>query len=152
MNRQSLNKRHAALARSLITLLPRFRQTLYAGITPLEPWLTRAKVVALSALNTEGAQTMTALHNATGLEKGSVTPIVDDLILRKKVTRETDEHDRRKTIIQLTKEGRALAEQLEANLSRHVSEKLKQLSDSDVQRLITAVEIFTDIQAKLSSS
>ena len=61
---------------------------------------------ALLILYDKGETTMTELHHAIGLEKGSLTTVVDQLIEKTLVERKRDIGDRRKVNILLTALGR----------------------------------------------
>ena len=92
---------------------------------------------------------MTALHRAIGLEKGSLTSVIDQLIKKKLVERKRDEADRRKVIITLTDTGRKKAEVLRMEIAGHIKNNLERLPVEDRKRFYRAVEALMDISRKL---
>jgi DNA-binding MarR family transcriptional regulator len=62
--------------------------------------------IVLSALSTGPRQTQLALAQSLGLDKTTMTSLLDRLEARGLVTRSTDSHDRRARIPELTADGR----------------------------------------------
>src|ERR1700760_3765440 len=62
--------------------------------------------VVLSALSDGSRQTQLALAHSLGLDKTTMTSLLDRMEARGLVTRSTDSHDRRARLPQLTGEGR----------------------------------------------
>ena len=72
--------------------------------------------IVLSALSTGPRQTQLALAQSLGLDKTTMTSLLDRLEARGLITRCTDRHDRRARIPELTEEGRRI--QAEVTLAR----------------------------------
>lgn len=72
------------------------------GLSGARDWLV------LSALSTGPRQTQLALAHSLGLDKTTMTSLLDRMEARGLVTRYTDSHDRRARIPELTEEGRRL--------------------------------------------
>jgi DNA-binding MarR family transcriptional regulator len=70
------------------------------GLTGARDW------IVLSALSTGPRQTQLALAHALGLDKTTMTSLLDRMEARGLVTRATDRHDRRARIPELTADGR----------------------------------------------
>lgn len=93
--------------------------------------------------------TMTSIHEAIGLEKGSLTGVIDQLIKKKLVERKSDRADRRKVIITLTDKGRRKAEILRMEIADHIKSNLEKLPAEDRKRFFRAVEALIDISQRL---
>lgn len=72
------------------------------GLSGARDWLV------LAALSTGPRQTQLALAHSLGLDKTTMTSLLDRLEARGLVTRSTDSHDRRARIPELTEDGRRL--------------------------------------------
>jgi DNA-binding MarR family transcriptional regulator len=70
------------------------------GLTGARDW------IVLSALSTGPRQTQLALAHSLGLDKTTMTSLLDRMEARGLVTRCTDTHDRRARIPELTEDGR----------------------------------------------
>jgi MarR family transcriptional regulator, organic hydroperoxide resistance regulator len=70
------------------------------GLTGARDW------IVLSALAADSGQTQLALAQSLGLDKTTMTSLLDRMESRGLVTRRTDSHDRRARIPELTGEGR----------------------------------------------
>lgn len=101
-------------------------------------------------LNEKGPLTMTQLHHVVGLEKGSLTSVIDRLIDLAFVERNSVAGDRRKVEIVLTPKGRQIAGELRVEIAHFIRGKLEELSVEDRERFYHALEILHDINGKLS--
>jgi MarR family transcriptional regulator, organic hydroperoxide resistance regulator len=72
------------------------------GLSGARDWLV------LSALSTGPRQTQLALAHSLGLDKTTMTSLLDRMEARGLITRGTDSHDRRARIPELTEDGRRL--------------------------------------------
>jgi MarR family transcriptional regulator, organic hydroperoxide resistance regulator len=110
------------------------------GLSGARDWLV------LSALSTGPRQTQLALAHSLGLDKTTMTSLLDRMEARGLITRRTDRHDRRARIPELTEDGRRVEaevtsarDQVEAALlatftpdERHqLRDLLSRLADSD---------------------
>ena len=93
--------------------------------------------------------TMTELHKFTGLEKGSLTTVVDQLITKRLVERVGDEKDRRKVIVCLTSLGKKHLAILRKDVSRFIQSQLDKLSADQRERFYKAIKILIEISEKL---
>jgi DNA-binding MarR family transcriptional regulator len=103
----------------------------------------------LLILYDKGETTMTALHEAIGLEKGSLTTVIDQLIEKALVERKRDEKDRRKVYISVTPMGREKVGILRMEIASYIKNNLERLPSKDLERFYQAVEALTDISQKL---
>ena len=92
---------------------------------------------------------MTELHHAIGLEKGSLTTVVDQLIEKTLVERKRDVGDRRKVNILLTALGRKKVDTLRMEIANYIKKSLDGLPAKDRERFYKAVKVLIDISGKL---
>jgi len=85
---------------------------------------------------------MAFLSREAGLEKGSLTAVIDSLEAMGLVSRERDENDRRSFTITTTPAGALMAEQIEALFREHLSALLEKLSREDRLEFEKAAETF----------
>jgi DNA-binding MarR family transcriptional regulator len=100
-------------------------------------------------LDDKEAMTMTQLHRFIGLEKGSLTSVVDQLIKKSLVQRKRVAGDRRKVEIDLTAFGKNKVGILKKEIAEYIHGKLQQLTPDDRKRFYQAVETLSDISRKL---
>lgn len=93
--------------------------------------------------------TMTELHLMTGLEKGSLTTIVDQLIEKSLVRRGRDKGDRRKVFVSLTDAGKKLVGARKAEIARFVQGRLENLSPVHREEFSRAIKTILDILERL---
>lgn len=77
-----------------------------------DPQLTSVQFVTLCALRDHGASTQTDLIRATGIDQATIRGIIERLRKRGLIHSSSDSSDRRKVIVQLAPEGRALLERM----------------------------------------
>lgn len=111
--------------------------------------LNRTQGRTLLFLYDRGKTTMTSLHEAIGLEKGSLTAVIDQLMEKGLVERKSDHADRRKVLITLTDKGREKAEILRMEIADHIKRNLERLAPEDRKRFYLAVEALIDISRKI---
>ena len=100
-------------------------------------------------LNDVEETTMTELHKTIGLEKGSLTTVIDQLIEKELVERKGDKKDRRKVLISLTAKGREKVGILRMEIAGYIKNNLEKLPEIDRKRFYKAVEALDDISLKL---
>src|SRR6185437_4150650 len=99
------------------------------GLSGARDWLV------LSALSTGPRQTQLALAHSLGVDKTTMTSLLDRLEARGLITRSTDSHDRRARIPELTEDGRKV--QAEVTRARdHVEAGLLAAFTSQEQDLL----------------
>ena len=103
----------------------------------------------LLILYDKGETTMTELHHAIGLEKGSLTTVIDHLIEKTLVERRGDARDRRKVNISLTALGRKKVDILRMEIASYIKKSLDKLQAKDRERFYRAVKVLIDISGKL---
>lgn len=94
--------------------------------------------------------TMTQLGRLLGLDKSSISGLVDRAQRRGLVTRTVSANDRRAFQVSITDAGRQLIEQLAAQFAEQIELSVAPLSDADRQRLsqLAAQVVATDAQRR----
>lgn len=82
------------------------------------------------------------LSRKAGLEKGSLTTVIDSLEAAGLVSRTRDESDRRSFIVKPTQAGSLLAENIDALFDRHLESILGKLSPEDRNEFEQATAAF----------
>ena len=103
----------------------------------------------LLIIHDRGEMTMTALHQIIGLEKGSLTAVIDQLIRKGLVKRERDQKDRRRVNISLSETGKKKVKILRMEIADHIRKNLERLPPEDRKRFYRTVESLIDIGRKL---
>ena len=96
-----------------------------------------------------GRLTMSELHDLTGLERGSLTTIVDGLIEHGLVERKRGKDDRRKVFVIPTPKGISADSEIYQEIEQHVKRMLDNISQEDRNRFFNAMKILGDIADKL---
>ena len=128
----------------LLNILPRMMHVIlqdYISETALDRGLNHTQIKTLIHIHQAGSTTMTPICRSISLEKGSMTTVVDQLVDRKLVERTRDRDDRRKVVVSITEQGKALAEELHDELSAYISSRLSCLTEREVADFWDAVSI-----------
>ncbi len=103
--------------------------------------MTMVQMRALMAVGYESGCTMGELASRLGIGMSAATGLVDRLVERGALERESDSADRRVVRVRMSEAGmRAGQEWYEAQI-QHMSEALGDLSDRDIQRVAGAMEL-----------
>lgn len=94
---------------------------------------------ALAYLKTNPGTSLSSLADHIGLTLPSMSKLVDGLVGRKLVTRETPEGDRRRITLTLTARGRATLQSAYSSAQAHLAKRLAALPEHD---RATVVEVF----------
>jgi len=111
--------------------------------------LNKTHVKVLLVVHVEDSPHMSQVCYHMNMEKGSLTPVIDNLIELDLVERKRNRNDRRKVNITLTTKGRDL---VYSNLQRaheHILGKMKHLPAEDVERFKRAMLDLHDITSKI---
>lgn len=103
----------------------------------------------LLIIHDKGEMTMTALHQIIGLEKGSLTAVIDQLLGKGLVKRERDQKDRRRVNISLSETGRKKVKILRMEIAGHIRKNLQRLPEEHRERFYRTVESLIDISREL---
>jgi len=80
-----------------------------------------------------------------GLTLPSVSKLVDGLVKQKLITRKESATDRRKLTLVLTQTGEAIVDSARADARANLAQKLKQLSDNDLETISQAMQLLRPI-------
>jgi len=104
--------------------------------------VTMSQCMTLEALVREGRSTVSSLADTLGLDKSTVTRVVDVLVRDGLLTRKRDEKtDRRRVFVALTPRGRALARKLEQAADAYCERILDRLPEARRPQVLEALEI-----------
>jgi len=146
-----MNKEESELIAQFPRVAHRVKRKLVAGHSfarfGLE--LTQTQIQVLFITDDHHRLTMTALHELTGLEKGSLTTVIDQLIGKGMIERRRTEEDRRRVYVSLTGFGREKVALLREDVFDFIKERLEQLSAIERGRFYQAVKILSEISERL---
>ncbi len=91
--------------------------------------------IVLAALSTGPRQTQLSLANSLGLDKTTMTALLDRMEARGLITRSLDRHDRRARIPELTEEGRRVQAAVTGARNRVEAELLRTFSETEQRQL-----------------
>ena len=143
----SRSRRRSAEAQRLLDLLnalgsTTFRQLLWQRASELD--LTYAQSQVLFHVADNAGCHMGDVAKAFGVTLPAVTHIVDRLEEKQFLSRADDPGDRRVYILELTRGGRALVQELHGLQMRGVEGVLRRMSGDDRQRVLKGLEALVD--------
>ncbi len=144
MNKESIAVR-------ALTTFPLFMHKVFHDFQPDsgELNLNKTHMKTLMVIYIENSPHMTKVCYHMNMEKGSLTPIIDNLIEMELVQRRRNPEDRRKVNLYLTDQGRRLVLENLHRAHQHILEKMKRLPKEEVQRFKNALLDLHDITLKL---
>lgn len=111
--------------------------------------LYKNQIRAVMVIGNRGQLSASLLGKLLTLRKSSITSLVDSLIEKNFVKRETDTLDRRKCLLSLTEEGLQYREEKYNTLHIEMRPILEKLSDDEIKSLFDALDTVTAIFKKL---
>jgi MarR family transcriptional regulator, 2-MHQ and catechol-resistance regulon repressor len=97
--------------------------------------LTPAQFDVISTLGNTNGMSMGEIGEKTLITKGTLTGVIDRLIQKDLVRRETPEDNRRSVIVQLTPKGQETFEQVFPAHIAHLKNRFEQLEESELDLL-----------------
>jgi DNA-binding MarR family transcriptional regulator len=151
----SRTRRRSAEAQRLLDLLnalgsTTFRQLLWQRASELD--LTYAQSQVLFHVADNAGCHMGDVAKAFGVTLPAVTHIVDRLEEKQFLSRADDPGDRRVYILELTRAGRALVQELHGLQMRGVERVLQRMSGDDRQRVLKGLEALVDAAAEAAKA
>lgn len=146
--------REATLKKIILLMMERdaldnfiFEQTFQKKISSKFKNLSKNQPVVIKIIGMEGEIMPSTIGKYTGMDKSSLTRMVDDLEKKGFVFRKTDPEDRRKVLVSLTEKG------LECyNYSNQVvDELLKLVDEKDIEDYVQSLETMVRILRKAVS-
>ena len=97
--------------------------------------LTPAQFDVIATLGNTQGMTMGDIGEKTLITKGTLTGVVDRLVQKQLVQRETPADNRRSVVVQLTAAGQAVFEQVFPAHIAHIKERFEQLTPAELETL-----------------
>lgn len=129
-----------------------FEQTFQKKIAGKFKELSKNQPIVIKIIGIEGEIMPSTLGKYTGLEKSSLTRMVDDLEKKGIVFRKTDPDDRRKVLVSLTEKGLDYHNYLNQITTELADEILQFVDDKDVEDYICSLETMVKILRKIDAS
>ena len=99
---------------------------------------------ALVILTTRGAMHQAELADLLGVHQSTLTRLCDRLVRKDLATRTTDEHDRRRVVVEPTAAGRNLVRQVTRRRARDISRIVDAMTPTQRQAAVIALNAFAD--------
>nr|WP_080934202.1 MarR family transcriptional regulator [Methanosarcina mazei] len=114
--------------------------------------LSKNQPIVIKIMGIEGEIMPSTLGKYTGMDKSSLTRMVDDLEKKGIVFRKTDTNDRRKVLVSLTEKGLDYYNDL-SQITTEISEELLQfVDDEDIESYMESLETMVRILGKIEAS
>ncbi|HWQ47791.1 MAG TPA: MarR family transcriptional regulator [Methanosarcina sp.] len=124
-----------------------FEQTFQKKISSKFKNLSKNQPVVIKIIGMEGEIMPSTIGKYTGMDKSSLTRMVDDLEKKGMVFRKTDPEDRRKVLVSLTEKGLDCY-----NYSNQITDELLKLVDEqDTEDYVKSLETMVRILRKAAS-
>jgi len=114
--------------------------------------LSKNQPMVIKIIGIEGEIMPSTLGKYTGMEKSSLTRMVDDLEKKGIVFRKTDPDDRRKVLVSLTEKGRDCYNRLSQITTEMAEEILQFVDDEDVENFMHSLETMVKVMRKIDAS
>lgn len=124
-----------------------FEQTFQKKIISKFKGLSKNQPMVIKIIGMEGEIMPSTIGNYTGMDKSSLTRMIDDLEKKGMVFRKSDPEDRRKVLVSLTEKG------LECyDYSNQITDEILKLADEkDIEDYIQSLETIVRILRKAAS-
>lgn len=132
--------------RSLPIALLRARETVMGPIREMlaETGISEQKWRVLRVLNEAGPMEQTVLARAACLLLPSLTRMLRAMEDERLITRSEDSGDRRKSIVAITQEGRALLQSHAADSARIIAQIEERFEGDQLEQLLDLLQLLTD--------
>ncbi len=131
-----------------ITLLPRLMRYFFGSFKPKSDIkIKKNEVKTLFEIFHHPNMPMKYYVEAVDMETSSFTYLADNLAQKGLIKKTLAEKDKRKTVLVLTEEGRALCIQMKLEMDEHISEMIAVLEDENLEKLQGA---FLELEAVLN--
>lgn len=122
-------------------MAPLFRELLAAEAPVLEKHgLSMWAYSVLTALDESPIRTQAALAEAIGADKTRIIPVLDELQSRGYIERRPDPDDRRARLLEITEQGRAIKDAIQAEIQQGEERWLQKLSADDRRVFLRALQ------------
>lgn len=113
--------------------------------------LSKNQPVVIKIIGMEGEIMPSTLGRYIGMEKSSLTRMVDDLEKKGLVYRKTDPNDRRKVLVSLTEKGKDCYEHLNRITEEMTIEVLKAVDKKDIEKYEKSLEAVVKFLRKIDT-
>lgn len=113
--------------------------------------LNRTQIGVLIAVSKNENSTMTEISQMVGLEKGSFTTVIDQLIEKGCIERKKCTQDRRKTLLVLTSEGKKLAQSAHTHMKEQTCKLFKTMNQEEFEEVKQAVHTLAAFVQKFNA-
>ena len=114
--------------------------------------LSKNQPMVIKIISMEGEMMPSTIGKYTGMEKSSLTRMVDDLEKKGIVSRNTDPDDRRKVLVSLTEKGLEYYNCLNKITAEMADEILKFVDEKDIEDYVQSLETMVRILRKIDAS
>ncbi len=114
--------------------------------------LSKNQPMVIKIIGMEGEMMPSTIGKFTGMEKSSLTRMVDDLEKKGIVSRKTDPDDRRKVLVSLTEKGLEYYNCLNKITAEMADEILKFVDEKDIEDYVQSLETMVRILRKIDAS
>lgn len=122
-------------------MAPLFRELLAAEAPVLEKHgLSMWAYSVLTALDESPIRTQAALAEAIGADKTRIIPVLDELQSQGYIERRPDPDDRRARLLEITEQGRAIKDAIQAEIQQGEERWLQKLSADDRRVFLRALQ------------
>jgi len=129
-----------------------FEQTFQKKIAGKFRELSKNQPMVIKIIGIEGEIMPSMLGKYTGMEKSSLTRMVDDLEKKGVVFRKTDPDDRRKVLVSLTEKGLDYYNCLNQITTEMADEILQFVDDKDIEDYMHSLETIVKLLRKIDAS
>jgi len=128
-----------------------FEQTFQKKITGKFKELSKNQPMVIKIIGIQGEIMPSTIGKYTGMEKSSLTRMVDDLEKKGIVFRKTDPEDRRKVLVSLTEKGLNCYNDLNKITAEMADEILQFVDEKDVEDYMQSLETKVRILRKINA-
>lgn len=129
-----------------------FKRAFQKKITGKLKNLSKNQPMVIKIIGMEGEVMPSTIGKYTGMNKSSLTHLVDDLENKGIVYRKNDPEDRRKVLVSLTSKGLKCYSRLNKITAEMADELLKYICEEDLDDFIQSLETMTRILRKIEAS
>ena len=143
-----MSKRRDACAHALMDTTPQIIQSIRVEMRRGRgPDLSIPQFRTLRFIQRNPDSSLSDLAEHLGLTLPSASKLVDGLVKQKLLTRKESAEDRRRLTLMLTQTGTSIVDSARASARIHLADKLKHLSDADLETISQAMLILHPIFA-----
>ena len=138
------------IATGLLNVFPLLKKAVHNHRSPVDDQIGQQGLTTLMRLYRSVPINMSEVGQWLGISKPNATQLVDRLIEKGWVVRDTDPDDRRKVYVKLTAQGSEVAAERLALMREAICEKLKILAPEEMQELHLSLDSFLRLLQKLT--